>query len=84
MGIHISLLSVPSHLEPYTEEATTMAVNARTRTIDGCNLIPSSNLTPCARILTTSKHNLAEGRTPEEVGVRKCTLYSSLRKPESC
>ena len=38
---------------------------------------------PLCQDLTTSKHNLAEGGTPEEVGVHKCTLYSSLRKPES-
>ena len=29
MGIYISLLSVPSHLEPYAKEATTMAANAK-------------------------------------------------------
>ena len=84
MGIYISLLSVPSHLKPYTEGATTMAANARTRTKDGCNLIPSSKLNRMCKDLMTRKHNLAEGGTPEEIGVYKCTLYSSLRKPESC
>ena len=34
--------------------------------------------------LTKRKHNLVEGRTPEEVGVHKCTFVSSSRKPESC
>ena len=34
--------------------------------------------------LMKRKHNLAKGGTQEEVGVRKCTLYSSSRKPESC
>ena len=38
---------------------------------------------PLCRDLMKRKHKLAEGRTPEEVGVHKCTLYSSLRKPES-
>ena len=33
--------------------------------------------------LTKRKHNLVEGRTPEEVGVHKCMFVSSLRKPES-
>ena len=33
--------------------------------------------------LTRRKHNLAEEKTPEEVGVHKCTFVSSLRKPES-
>ena len=33
--------------------------------------------------LTKRKQILAEGGTPEEVGVRKCTFVSSSRKPES-
>ena len=46
--------------------------------------MPSSKLTPCARILQQGKHNLAEGRTLEEVVVHQYTFYSSLRKPECC
>ena len=84
MGIYISLLSIPSHLKPYPEGATTMAVNARTRTKYGCNLIPSSKLNRMCKDLMKRKHNLGEGRTPEEAGVRKCTFVSSFRKPESC
>ena len=44
----------------------------------------SSRLTLCARILQQGKHNIAEGRTLEEVVVHQDTFYSSLRKPESC
>ena len=62
MGIYISLLSVPSHLKPYTKGATTMAANARTRTKDGCNLIPSSKINRMCKDLTKRKHKLAEGR----------------------
>ena len=78
MGIYISLLSVPSHLKPYTEGATTMSVDVKTRTKDGCNLIPSSRLNRMCQDLTTSKHKLAEGGTPEEVGVHKCTFTVAL------
>ena len=84
MGIYISLLSVPSHLKPYTEGATTMVADVKTRTKDGCNLILSSKMNRMCKDLMKRKHNLVEGRTPEGAGVRKCTLYSSLRKPESC
>jgi hypothetical protein len=82
MGIYISLLSVPSHLKPYTEGATTVAASAKTRTKDGCNLIPSSKLNRMCKDLMTRKHNLAEGRTPEEIGVHKCTctvVFVNLR-----
>ena len=34
--------------------------------------------------LMKRKHNSVEGGTPEEVGVYKCTFYSSFRKPEIC
>ena len=39
---------------------------------------------PLCQDLRKRKHNLAEGGSPEEVGVQKCTFVSSLRKPESC
>ena len=84
MGIYISLLSIPSHLKPYTEGATAMAANVRTRAKDGCNLIPSSKLNRMCKDLMKRKHNLVEGRTPEEVGVHKCMFVSSSHKPESC
>ena len=84
MGIYISLLSVPSHLKPYPEGATTMAANAKIWNKEECNLLPSSRLNRMCKDLTKKEHNLAEGRTPEGAGVRRCTLYNSLRKPESC
>ena len=37
---------------------------------------------PVCQDPTTSKHNLAEGTTLDEVVVHQCMFYSSLRKPE--
>ena len=82
MGIYISLLSVPSHLKPYTEGATTMAANARMRTKDGCNLIPSSKLTTCARILRKGSTNLPKEeprRKLEFISVRFTVVFVNLR-----
>ena len=67
MGIYISLLFVPYHLKPYAEGATAMLIKVKTK--DGCNLIPSSKLNRMCKDLMKRKHNLAEGRAPEEVGV---------------
>ena len=58
MGIYISLLSVPAHLKPYTEGATTMAANAKTRIKDGCNLILSSKLNRMCKDLMKRKQIL--------------------------
>ena len=82
MGIYISLLSILSHLKPYTEGATTMVVDVKTRTKDGCNLIPSSRLNRMCKDLTRRKHNLAEERPQRKLeftSVRFTVVFVNLR-----
>ena len=83
MGIYISLLSVPLTSNPTLKELLQWMLMPR-RGYRWMQFNVEFKVNPMYRDLIKRKHNLVEGRTPEEVGVHKCTLYSSLRKPESC